>query len=86
MGTPLCATGSEEETDWDRSHVIICSPAGAGCSGRLDLQLTWHSEDQLHPDVGAELFLDPLQVAFVSLSITPLVRRFCFGKSPHMYS
>lgn len=54
--------GSEEEPDWDRSHVIICSPGSAGCSGQLDLRLTWQSEEQQHPEINAEVLLDPLQV------------------------
>ena len=65
-------TGSEEEPDWDRSHVIICSPAGAGCSGHLDLRLTWQSEAQQHPDIGAELLLDPLQVSTPFSVLRPL--------------
>lgn len=54
--------GSEEEPDWDRSHVIICSPGSAGCSGQLDLRLTWQYEEQQHPEIDAEVLLDPLQV------------------------
>lgn len=64
-------TGSEEEPDWDRSHVIICSPAGAGCSGRLKLRLTWESQAQQHPNIGAELLLDPLQVPAAPRSCLP---------------
>ncbi|BDA50280.1 probable autophagy-related protein 2 at C-terminar half [Coccomyxa sp. Obi] len=55
---------AEEATDGtgDSSHVIICSAAGVGCSGRLRLLLTWRAQSQLHPDIDADLTLDPLQV------------------------
>ena len=69
--TQTCGTGIEEEPDWDRSHVIICSPAGAGCSGRLKLRLTWDSREQQHPDIGMELLLDPLQVPCYTTVLSP---------------
>lgn len=65
MSVAWCAEGSAEgPTDGagDSSHVIICSAAGVGCSGRLRLLLTWRAQSQLHPDIDADLTLDPLQV------------------------
>lgn len=60
-----CAEGSAEvaaDGTGDSSHVIICSAAGVGCSGRLRLLLTWRAQSQLHPDIDADLTLHPLQV------------------------
>ena len=62
----------------DGSHVIICSAAGVGCVGRLRLLLTWRCAAQLHPDISAELALDPLQVDSLlswpkAASIAPLL-------------
>jgi hypothetical protein len=56
------AVGDAEETG-DGSHVIICSATGVGCSGRLRLLLTWRAQSQLHPDIDADLTLDPLQAS-----------------------
>ena len=63
----MSGAGSDEDTDWDRRHVIICSPGSAGCSGHLDVRLTWQSEEQRHPAIGADLVLDPLQGVCISL-------------------
>ena len=54
----------DEELDpaAESGHVIICSTNGVGCSGQLRLLLTWRSQQQLHPDINADLTLDPLQV------------------------
>lgn len=52
----------DSEEQGDSSHVIICSATGVGCSGRLRLLLTWRAQSQLHPDIEADLNLDPLQV------------------------
>lgn len=57
------ASGSGSAGGGDGSHVIICSAAGVGCSGRLRLLLTWRCASQPHPDISADLALDPLQVA-----------------------
>jgi hypothetical protein len=46
----------------ESGHIIICSANGVGCSGLLRLLLTWRSQQQLHPDINANLTLDPLQV------------------------
>jgi hypothetical protein len=55
------SSSSLSEGAGDGSHVIICSAAGVGCAGRLRLLLTWRSAAQLHPDISADLALDPLQ-------------------------
>ena len=46
------------------SHVIICSSAGAGCKGSLQLVLTWARQTQAHPSISASVTLEPLQVWF----------------------
>ncbi len=67
-----CAEGSAEgESDeaGDSSHVIICSAAGVGCSGRLRLLLTWRAQSQLHPDIDADFTLDPLQARRIPIPV-----------------
>ena len=75
----MSGAGSDEDTDWDRRHVIICSPGSAGCSGHLDVRLTWQSEEQRHPAIGADLVLDPLQV-----SVFPIAQ-YCLIATIHMH-
>ncbi len=66
------SSGGSAGGSGDGSHVIICSAAGVGCSGRLRLLLTWRCASQAHPDISADLALDPLQVASCSTLLLSL--------------
>ncbi len=43
-------------------HSIICRDDGKGWSGGISLQLTWPSKSHTHPQIAANLTLQPLQV------------------------
>ena len=57
------------------SHIVICSSAGAGCCGQLQLLLTWPSTAQLHPSINADLTLDPLQVLALLHGLHPKLKQ-----------
>ncbi|KAK9856817.1 hypothetical protein WJX84_008898, partial [Apatococcus fuscideae] len=54
--------GDAEEAELEQGQSIICKDDGKGCSGSASLQLTWPTSRHIHPRIGANLILQPVQV------------------------